>query len=282
MPIKTFKPFTPSRRYITVADFSDITRRKPEKSLLTTRKKTGGRNSYGRITSRGIGGGHKQRIRKIDFRRDKPGIFANVASIEYDPIRSARIALVEYADGEKRYILAPLGLKTGDKVVSGPGSAAKLGNCLPLKEVPVSTVIHNIEIHVGRGGQIVRSAGTSATLMAVDDGYAQVKLPSGEIRKINENCLATIGEVSNPDHEKIVLGKAGRSRHRGRQPLSRAVAKNPVDHPMGGGNGRTSGGGHPVTPWGVLTKGFKTRSRRKYSDKFIMARRDGKPFKPKK
>lgn len=281
MPVKSFKPFSPSRRYVTVSDYSDITKTRPEKALVKTRKKTGGRNNYGRMTARGIGGGHKQKIRQIDFRRNKVGVDAKVIAIEYDPIRSARIALVEYGDGEKRYILAPQGLTVGDKVRSGSGSAAAVGNCLPLKEIPAGMDVHNIELHPGRGGQIVRSAGTSATLMAIDQGYAQVKLPSGEIRKVNEICLATVGKVGNPEHEKVVLGKAGRSRHRGRVPLSRAISKNPVDHPMGGGNGRTAGGGHPMSPWGLLAKGFRTRSRRKYSDQFMVVRRDGRPFKMK-
>jgi len=279
MPVKSFRPLTPSTRYITVANFSDITKSKPEKSLVFTRKKTGGRNCYGRITSRGIGQGHKQKIRTVDFRRDKHGIEAAVAAIEYDPRRSARLALLQYKDGEKRYIIAPVGLQVGAKLISGPTAPAEVGNCLPLRTVPVGLPIHNIELVPGKGAQMVRTAGGAATLMSRDEGYAQVRLPSGEIRLIHENCYATIGQVGNVEHENVVLGKAGRSRHRGIRPLSRAVAKNPVDHPMGGGAGKTSGGGHPVTPWGVITKGYKTRVKHKSSSRFIVVRRDGRPMK---
>jgi large subunit ribosomal protein L2 len=281
MPVKTFRPLTPSTRYITVASFEEITKSKPEKSLVEIRKKTGGRNVYGRVTSRGIGGGHKQKHRIVDFKRQKHGIEATVAAIEYDPLRSARLALLEYKDGEKRYIVAPNDLKVGAKLMSGPDATPELGNCLPLRSVPVGLPIHNLEIIPGKGAQMVRSAGVAATLMSRDEGYAQIRLPSGEIRKINENCYATIGQVGNTEHENVVLGKAGRSRHRGIRPLSRAVAKNPVDHPMGGGAGKTSGGGHPVTPWGVITKGFKTRHKKKSSNKFILVRRDGRPMKQK-
>jgi large subunit ribosomal protein L2 len=281
MPVKAFRPLTPSTRYITIADYSDITKTKPEKNLVFIRKKTGGRNSYGRVTARGIGQGHKQKIRIVDFKRNKIDMPAKVAAIEYDPIRTARLALLEYKDGEKRYIVAPNGLKVGATVVAGANAEPELGNCLPLKNIPVGLAIHNIEMTLGKGGQMVRSAGSSATLMSRDEGYAQIRLPSGEIRKVNENCTAVIGQVSNPENENIMLGKAGRARHRGIRPLSRGVAKNPVDHPMGGGAGKTSGGGHPVTPWGVITKGFKTRKRFKDSNRFIVVRRDGRPPKVK-
>ncbi len=279
MAVKSFRPLTPSTRYVTIASFDDITKTKPEKSLIFTRKKTGGRNCYGRVTSRGIGRGHKQKIRNIDFKRNKHGVEASVIAIEYDPMRTARLALVEYVDGERRYILAPNGLTVGVKVMSGPAAPPELGNAMPLKTVPIGLPIHNLELTPGRGAQMVRSAGGSALLMSRDEGYAQVRLPSGEIRKINEACYATIGQVGNTEHENVVLGKAGRSRHRGIRPLSRAVAKNPVDHPMGGGAGKTSGGGHPVTPWGVITKGYKTRNKRKLSSRFIVVRRDGRPMK---
>src|SRR5437660_735260 len=279
MPVKTFRPLTPSTRYVTYADYSDITKTKPEKSLVEIRKRTGGRNHYGRMTARGIGGGHKQKIRLVDFKRAKHGVEATVSAIEYDPRRTARLALLQYKDGEKTYILAPVGLKVGTRLVSGPTAPAELGNCLPLRSVPVGMPIHNIELTPGRGAQMVRTAGGSATLMSRDEGYAQIRLPSGEIRLVHENCYATIGQVGNTDHENVVLGKAGRSRHRGIRPLSRAVAKNPVDHPMGGGAGKTSGGGHPVTPWGVITKGYRTRVKRKFSNRFIVVRRDGRPMK---
>jgi len=279
MPVKTFRPLTPSTRYVTIASFDDITKTKPEKGLVFTRKKTGGRNCYGRITSRGIGQGEKQKIRNVDFKRRKHGVEAEVIAIEYDPRRTARLALLKYKDGEKTYIIAPLGLQVGARLMSGPTAAPDVGNSLPLKSVPVGLPIHNIELTPGRGAQMVRSAGGSATLMSRDEGYAQIRLPSGEIRRVNEICYATIGQVGNPEHENVVLGKAGRSRHRGIRPLSRAVAKNPVDHPMGGGAGKTSGGGHPVTPWGVITKGKKTRRRRKFSSRFILVRRDGRPMK---
>lgn len=281
MPVKTFRPLTPSTRYITIASFEEITKSKPEKRLVQVRKKTGGRNCYGRLTCRGRGGGHKQKIRRVDFKRKKHGLVAKVLAIEYDPIRTARLALIEYADGEKNYILAPEGLRVGAKVMSGPQALPEIGNSLPLKLVPVGLPIYNLELSKGKGAQLVRSAGSSASLMSRDGHYALVRLPSGEIRKINENCYATIGQVSNAEHENVVLGKAGRARHRGRHPLSRGVAKNPVDHPMGGGAGKTSGGGHPVTPWGVITKGFKTRKHQKYSDRFIVARRDGRLMKLK-
>lgn len=279
MPVKVFRPLTPSTRYITIASFDEITKTKPEKSLVYTRKRTGGRNSYGRVTSRGIGRGHKQKIRNVDFKRNRHGVEAKVIAIEYDPNRSARLALLEYPDKTKAYIIAPVGLVVGAKLNSGATAAPDIGNALPLKNVPIGHSIHNLELIPGKGAQLVRSAGNSATLMSRDIGYAQVRLPSGEIRRFNENCLATIGQVGNPEHENVVLGKAGRSRHRGIRPLSRGVAKNPVDHPMGGGAGKTSGGGHPVTPWGVITKGFKTRKKFKESNRFIVARRDGRPMK---
>ncbi|MBM3836994.1 MAG: 50S ribosomal protein L2 [Verrucomicrobia bacterium] len=281
MPVKTFRPLTPSTRYITIASFAEITKSKPEKSLVFIRKKTGGRNSYGRVTSRGRGQGHKQKIREVDFKRNKRGVEAKVVAIEYDPIRTARLALLEYKDGEKRYIIAPDGLKVGATLMSGSSAPPEVGNALPLKTIPIGLPIHNLEITPGRGGQMVRTAGASAILMSRDEEYAQVRLPSGEIRRFNLDCTATIGQVGNAEHENVVLGKAGRSRHRGIRPLSRGVAKNPVDHPMGGGAGKTSGGGHPVTPWGVITKGYKTRKQFKHSNRFIVVRRDGRPVKQK-
>ena len=281
MPIKSFRPLTPSLRYKTVVKPDGLSSKKPEKKLLKTKKKTGGRNSYGRVTARGIGGGNKQKIRTVDFRRKRHGDAAKVVAIEYDPIRTALLALLEYADGQKTYIIAPEGLKAGDTVVSGPDSSPDVGNCLPLSKIPMGHVVHNVELHPGKGGQMVRSAGSGATLMAITEGYAQIKLPSGEIRKVNEKCYATIGNVGNSEHEKVVLGKAGRTRHMGKRPITRAVAKNPHDHPMGGGEGRTSGGGHPVSPWGTLAKGYKTRAKRKYSNSSILVRRNGKPFKRK-
>lgn len=279
MPVKTFRPLTPSTRYVSIASFDEITKSRPEKSLIFTRKKTGGRNHYGRVTSRGIGGGHKQKIRNVDFKRNKLGMEAKVTAIEYDPRRTARLALLQYTDGEKRYIIAPVGLGVGATLMSGPTAAPEIGNCLPLKSIPVGLPIHCVELNPGSGAQMVRTAGGSATVMSRDEGYAVVRLPSGEIRKVNEVCYATIGQVGNTEHENVVLGKAGRSRHRGIRPLSRAVAKNPVDHPMGGGQGKTAGGGHPVTPWGVITKGYKTRVKRKFSSRFILVRRDGRPMK---
>jgi large subunit ribosomal protein L2 len=284
MPLKTFRPLTPSQRYITYADFSDITKTRPERRLVITRKKTGGRNHYGRITARGIGGGHKQKIRIVDFKRNKHGVAATVAAIEYDPIRSARLALLEYADGEKRYIVAPLGLKVGAKVMSGPQAEPDVANSLPLKNVPVGLPIHNLELMPGRGAQMVRAAGGAATVMSRDEGYAQVRLPSGEIRKIHENCYATIGQVGNPDHFNVVLGKAGRSRHRGIRPINRGVSRNPVDHPNGGGAGKSKSGGgwqQPTSPWGLLSKGYRTRHKKKLSNRFIVVRRDGRPMKQK-
>ena len=276
MPVKFFRPLTPSTRYITIADYSDITKRVPEKSLVRTRKKTGGRNSYGRVTARGIGRGNKQKIRFVDFKRNKVGMPAKVTAIEYDPIRSARLALLEYKDGEKRYIIAPVGLTVGMTVVSGSDAPPDLGNCIPLKNVPVGHPIHNLELTLGKGGQMVRAAGGAATLMSRDEGWAQVRLPSGEIRKINENCTAVMGQVSNPENENVMLGKAGRARHRGIRPLSRGVAKNPVDHPLGGGEGKSSGGRPPTSPWGK-PEGKKTRHKKKASTKLIVrGRKRGK------
>src|SRR6188474_2484800 len=263
MPVKTFRPLTPSTRYLTYASYDEITKTTPEKSLVEIRKRTGGRNHYGRMTARGIGGGHKQKIRLVDFKRNKHGVEATVTAIEYDPRRTARLALLEYKDGEKTSIIAPTGLQVGAKLMSGPTAPPEIGNCLPLRTVPVGLPIHNLEIIPGRGAQMVRTAGGAATLMSRDEGYAQIRLPSGEIRRVNENCYATIGQVGNTEHENVILGKAGRSRHRGIRPINRGVSRNPVDHPMGGGAGKTSGGGHPVTPWGVITKGYKTRHRKK-------------------
>ena len=276
MPVQTLRPLTPSSRYIAYADFSDITKTKPEKSLVETRKRTGGRNVYGRMTARGIGGGHKQKMRLVDFKRNKHGVEATVLAIEYDPRRTARLALLEYKDGEKTYIIAPGGLQVGAKVLSGPTAPPDLGNSLPLRTVPVGLPIYNIEIIPGRGAQMVRTAGGSATLMSRDEGYAQIRLPSGEIRRFNEECYATIGQVGNPEHENVILGKAGRSRHRGIRPITRGVARNPVDHPNGGGQGKSKGGGgwhHPVSPWGKLAKGGLTRRKKKYSNPFILERR---------
>jgi len=284
MPVKTFRPLTPSTRYITIADFSDITKTKPEKSLVEIRKKTGGRNHYGRATARGIGGGHKQKLRIVDFKRQKYGVEATVSAIEYDPGRTSRLALLQYTDGEKAYIIAPVGLQVGAKLMSGPSAPPEIGNCLPLRAIPVSTAIHSIELIPGRGGQMVRSAGGEATLMSRDEGFAQVRLPSGEIRRINENCYATIGQVGNTEHENVILGKAGRSRHRGIRPISRGVARNPVDHPNGGGQGKSKGGGgwqQLTSPWGLQAKGYRTRDKKKLSNRFILVRRDGRPMKNK-
>jgi large subunit ribosomal protein L2 len=284
MAVKTFRPLTPSTRYIAIASFDDITKTKPEKSLVTIRRKTGGRNSYGRVTARGIGRGHKQKIRLVDFKRDKHGVEAIVTGIEYDPIRSARLALLEYKDGEKRYIVAPNALKVGAKLMSGPQALPEVGNSLPLRGIPVGLPIHNLELTPGKGGQIVRAAGGAATLMSRDQGYALIRLPSGEIRRIHENCYATVGQVGNLEHENVVLGKAGRSRHRGIRPINRGVSRNPVDHPNGGGAGKSKGGGgwqQLTSPWGVLAKGYRTRHRRKHSNRFIVVRRDGRPMKQK-
>lgn len=272
---KSFRAFTPSLRWTVTSDFSEITpkHKRPEKSLIEPIKKTGGRNSYGRMTARRVGGGHKRMYRIIDFKRDKVGVEGKVVSIEYDPNRTARIALIEYADKERRYILSPVGLVLGQTVVSGPGSEPAVGNTLPLAEVPLGAQVHNIELQQGRGGQMVRSAGGYAILMAKDGDFAQLKLPSGEVRKVRQVCYATIGQIGNIDHENESLGKAGRHRWMGRRPASRAVAKNPVDHPMGGGEGRSSGGRHPTSRSGVLAKGLKTRKRKKHSSKYIVTGR---------
>lgn len=275
MSVKKVKPTSPGRRFQSYSTFEEITRSTAEKNLLKVIKKSGGRNVYGRITCRHRGGGQKRHYRIIDFKRDKIAIPAKVAAIEYDPNRSARIALLHYADGEKRYILAPLALKVGDTVESGPDADIRPGNSLPLSKIPLGTQIHNIELRLGKGGQIVRSAGTYAQLMAKEDRYALVKLPSGEVRMVLLNCRATIGQLGNVVHENISLGKAGRRRRLGRRPKVRGVAMNPVDHPMGGGEGRSSGGRHPCSPWGWPTKGFKTRKKRK-SDRLIVKKRTKK------
>ncbi len=272
MGLKTYKPTSAGRRFQTTLDFSELTRKAPERSLLVPRKRTGGRNVHGRITSRHIGGGHKRMYRIIDFKRDKRDIPARVASLEYDPNRSAHIALLHYADGEKRYILAPLGLNVGDPVMSGERADIKPGNALPLKNIPLGTLVHNLEMKPGKGGQLIRSAGSAGQLMAREGDYATLKMPSGEVRRIHVNCFATVGQVGNLDHENVSLGKAGRNRWLGRNPSVRGVAMNPVDHPLGGGEGKSSGGRHPVTPWGVPTKGYKTRQN-KATDKFIVKRR---------
>ena len=279
MALKTFRPLTPSARFKILPAFEEITKSKPEKSLVTTRKRTGGRNNQGRLTCRHIGGGHKRKLRLIDFKRRKHGVSADVIAIEYDPNRTARIALVQYADGDKAYILAPDGLKVGMKVASGPEASPNVGNALPLSRIPLGSPIHNIELVPGRGGKIARSAGQQAFLSNLEGGYALVKLPSGEIRKINEVCYATIGQVGNSDHMNVSGGKAGRSRWLGVRPTVRGMVMNPIDHPMGGGNGKSKGGGgrqHPVSPWGQLAKGFKTRKKHKPSDRFIVERRKSK------
>ncbi len=273
MATKKLKPMTPGTRHRIAPVFDDITTSSPERSLVVSLKKSGGRNVYGRMTSRHRGGGHKRRYRVIDFKRDKHGIPAKVATIEYDPNRTARIALLSYADGEKRYIIAPDKLKVGDRVISNTTAAPDTGNSLELRNMPLGTFVHNIELQPGKGGQMARSAGTSAQLVAKTDRYVTLKLPSGEIRLVLGNCRATVGTVSNPDHMNITLGKAGRSRWKGRRPHTRGVAMNPVDHPMGGGEGKASGG-HPRSPWGQIAKGKKTRNRRKLSSKYIVRRRN--------
>jgi large subunit ribosomal protein L2 len=275
MPIKTYRPYTPTRRFQTVTTRDELSKAAPQKSLTKGKKRTGGRNSTGSITSWWRGGGAKQSYRKIDFKRDKTGIPAKVAAIEYDPNRSARIALLNYADGEKRYILQPVGLEVGRTVVSGPEADILVGNAMPLKNIPAGTVVHNIELKPGKGGQMARSAGTSAQLVSKEGGVALLKLPSGEIRRVVVECAATIGQVGNVDHENVSLGKAGRSRYLGRKPHNRGVVMNPVDHPHGGGEGKTSGGRHPVTPWGQPTRGYKTRNNKR-TDKSIVSRRGKK------
>ena len=273
MAVKKVKPTSPGRRFQTYAEFGEITKTTPEKRLIKAIKRSGGRNNHGRVTSRHRGGGHKRYYRIIDYKRDKTGIPAKVAAIEYDPNRSARIALLHYVDGEKRYILAPLRLNVGDTVQSGPDADIKPGNTLPLSNIPLGTHIHNIELSIGKGGQIVRSAGTYAQLMAKEDRYALVKLPSSEVRMVLLNCKATIGQLGNVEHENLSLGKAGRKRWLGKRPSVRGVAMNPVDHPMGGGEGRSSGGRQPCSPWGMQTKGYKTRKKKKVSDRLIVKKR---------
>jgi large subunit ribosomal protein L2 len=275
MPVKSFKPTTPTRRFASVLDKSELTKQTPEKSLTEGIQKSGGRNNKGRTTIRFRGGGHKRAYRIIDFKRDKVGVPAKVASIEYDPNRSAHIALLNYADGEKRYILYPVGLEVGRTVMSGPGADILPGNALPLANIPEGTTIHNIELRPGKGGQMVRSAGGSAQLVSREGGIALVKLPSGEVRKVPTVCYATVGQVGNQDHENVSFGKAGRTRWTGRRPHNRGVSMNPVDHPHGGGEGRTSGGRHPVTPWGQPTRGFRTRNNKR-TDNMIVTRRYGK------
>ncbi|MDP4147276.1 MAG: 50S ribosomal protein L2 [Bacillota bacterium] len=277
MAVKGFKPTSPARRQMTVATFEEITTSTPEKSLLVEKKRKGGRNAQGKITVRHHGGGAKQKYRLIDFKRNKDNIPATVKTIEYDPNRTAYIALVSYADGEKRYILAPVGLKVGDVIVSGPDSDIKVGNALPLKNIPVGTVIHNVELQAGKGGQLIRSAGTSAQLMAKEGNYATLRLPSGEMRYVRIECRATIGTVSNLTHEIVNIGKAGRKRHMGIRPTVRGSVMNPNDHPHGGGEGK-SPVGHPgpLTPWGKPALGYKTRKHKKYSDTFIVKKRNSK------
>ena len=272
MPLKKFRPVTPTLRHTLRPDFAELTRRKPVKALTERILRTGGRDNYGHVSSRWIGGGHKRRYRLVDFRREKDGIPARVASIEYDPNRSARIALLHYADGERRYIVAPDGLKVGEVLQSGPQAEIKPGNCLPLKAIPLGTNLHNVELAPGRKSRVARSAGAFCQLMAREGDYAQLRLPSGEVRRFHVECRAVVGQVGNLDHENISYGKAGRMRWLGRNPSVRGVAMNPVDHPMGGGEGKSSGGRHPTTPWGKKTKGLKTR-RRKLGDAFIVRRR---------
>jgi large subunit ribosomal protein L2 len=272
MGIKKVKPITPGMRGMSYLVY-DVAKKKPEKSLLAKHKSSGGRNNLGRMTVRRRGGGAKRRLRIVDFKREKLNVPAKVAAIEYDPNRSANIALLHYADGEKRYIVAPLGLKEGDKVIAGEGIKPITGNCMPLRDIPLGTEIHNIEMRPGKGAQLVRAAGASAQLLAKEGKYASIKLPSGEVRLIHLDCKATIGQVGNIDWENLSLGKAGRARHRGIRPHTRGVAMNPVDHPMGGGEGKTAGGRHPCTPWGKPTKGLRTRKKHKLSDKYIIKRR---------
>ncbi len=275
MPVKKYRPTSPGRRFIATADFSELSKVAPQKSLLEVSKKHSGRNNNGHITVRHKGGGTRTLYRIIDFKRTKDGIPAKVATIEYDPNRSCRIALVHYKDGEKRYVLAPMGLKVGDKIESGAGADIKVGNALPIKNIPVGTVIHNIELRPGQGGKLVRSAGVSAQLMAKEDEYAQVRMPSGEVRKIHINCRATVGQIGNVEHENQVGGKAGRSRHMGKRPSVRGIAMNPVDHPHGGGEARSTSGRPPTTPWGQMTMGKKTR-RNKRTSKMIVRKRGSK------
>lgn len=274
MAIKSYRPYTPSRRYMTVADFGEITKTRPEKSLVEPVKKTGGRNNVGHITSRFRGGGHKRQYRVIDFKRDKHGVAARVVSIEYDPNRTANIALLQYVDGDKRYILAPDGLKAGEVLMSGEQAEIKNGNALPLKLIPIGTNVHNVELKPGKGAQLARSAGAFANIAGREEGFVQVRLPSGEIRKVHDRCIATIGQVGNLEHENITIGKAGRMRWMGRRSHQRGVVMNPVDHPHGGGEGRSpQGNPHPVTPWGQPTKGYKTRKKNHRTNNYIIKRR---------
>ena len=275
MPTKKLKPDTPSRRYMSVSTFEEITTKKPERKLTTALRKTGGRNNHGRITSRRRGGGHRRRYRIIDFKRNKFDSSGVIESIEYDPNRSPRIALVKYDDGEKKYIIAPEGLKVGDKILSSIGNKIpfKTGNAMPIGKIPEGLLIHNVELKPGKGAQMARSAGSYARIMASEEGMVTLKLPSGELRMISEQCIATIGAVGNKSHENISIGKAGRARWMGRRPKVRGVAMNPVDHPHGGGEGKTSGGRHPVSPWGTPAKGFRTRKKNKVSDRYIVKRR---------
>jgi large subunit ribosomal protein L2 len=275
MPVKKYRPTSPGKRFVTTIDFSDLTKIAPERSLIEVRKKHSGRNNNGHITVRHRGGGTRRLYRIIDFKRGKDGVPAKVATIEYDPNRSCRIALLSYRDGDKRYILAPLGLQVGELVESGPNADIKIGNALPIKNIPVGTVIHNIELRPGQGGKLVRSAGVSAQLMAKEDEYSQVRMPSGEVRKIHIECRATIGQLGNIEHENQVIGKAGRARHLGKRPSVRGIAMNPVDHPHGGGEARSTSGRPPTTPWGVMTMGKKTR-RNKRTTKMIVRRRGSK------
>jgi large subunit ribosomal protein L2 len=272
MPIKSYRPTTSTRRFQTVVSREELTAKKPEKSLTAGKKRTGGRNSSGETTIWFRGGGHKKAYRLIDYKRDKVGVPARVAAIEYDPNRSARIALLNYKDGEKRYILAPLGLQVGQTVLAGPEADILVGNALPLKNIPAGTVVHNIELRPGKGGQMARAAGAQAQLVSKEGGFALLKLPSGEVRRVQLECAATVGQVGNLDHENVTVGKAGRSRWLGRRPHNRGVSMNPVDHPHGGGEGKTSGGRHPVTPWGQPTRGFKTRNNKR-TEKWIVTRK---------
>jgi large subunit ribosomal protein L2 len=274
MAVKKLKPTSPGRRFQTVSDFETVTKSKPEKTLLASKTRSSGRNTYGRITSRHRGGGHKQRYRIIDFRRDKDGVPAKVAAIEYDPNRNARIALLHYVDGEKRYILAPLNVKVGDMLESGSGADIRPGNALPLRNIPTGTVVHGVELRPGGGAKMGRAAGTAIQLMSKEGNLALVRLPSGEMRRVPIDCRATVGQVGNPDAELVKIGKAGRSRWKGKRPQSRGVAMNPVDHPLGGGEGRSSGGRHPVSPWGKPEG--RTRKKNKASDKYIVRRRTKK------
>jgi len=276
MPVKKFRPVTPTQRYKTVNSYEELTTNTPQKALLGSRSRSGGRNNHGRMTMRRRGGGHKRRYRVIDFKRDKRGIPGKVSTVEYDPNRSAFIALIIYADGDKRYILAPNGLQVGSQVMAGPDAPIQVGNCLPLSRIPLGSTVHNVELSPGHGGQLARSAGAQVQFLARDEGRAVLRLPSGESREVPEACVATLGQVGNIEHSNVVLGKAGRARWLGRRPKVRGVVMNPVDHPHGGGEGKSSGGRHPVTPWGKPTKGYKTRKRNKKSNAWIVRRRGSK------